>query len=98
MYYQKSARMGDKNAAWRYGLICKDEINYTEAFTYLLTAAEKGQGMAMFEVAKLYENGLGTSQNKEKAIEWYTKCSNSNYAAAEDAKEELKRFDVHDAK
>ena len=48
--------------------------------------------MAMLELAKLYENGIGVSTNKEKAIEWYRKCADSKYKAANDAKEALERL------
>ena len=49
---------------------------------------------AMFELAKLFESGLGTSYSKEKAIEWYKRCVESNYRASDDAKEALKRLGV----
>lgn len=91
-YYKSGAMLGEKNAAWRLGVIYKDEMEYTEAYQYLLKAAEGGQGMAMYELAKLYENGLGTPYNKDKAIEWYKKCSESTYSARDDAKEALLRL------
>lgn len=91
-YYKKGSMQGDKNATWRFGLICKDELDYAEAFKYFYKAAEDGQGMAMLELAKLYENGIGVSTNKEKAIEWYRKCADSKYKAANDAKEALERL------
>ena len=27
-YYKSGALLGDKNASWRFGLICKDEMEY----------------------------------------------------------------------
>lgn len=93
-YYREGALLGDNNAAWRLGLIYKDEMEYEDAYNFLLKAADGGQGMAMFELAKLFENGLGTSYNKEKAIEWYKKCAESNYRASDDAKEALERLGV----
>lgn len=93
-YYKVGASYGEKNASWRYGLICKDENAYSEAYTFLLKAAEAGQGMAMYEVAELYEKGLGVAMSKEKAIEWYSKCEKSNYASASDAKRALRRLGI----
>ena len=90
--------LGDKNAAWRLGVIYIDEMEYTEAYKFLLRAAEAGQGMAMFELAKLYENGLGTAHNREKAIEWYRKCAKSTYMAADDARKALRRLENDDGK
>lgn len=91
-YYKSGALLGDKNASWRFGLICKDEMEYPDAYKFFLKAAEKGQGMAMYELAKLYEEGLGVTMSRERAIEWYTKCVNSNYVARSDARKALKRL------
>ena len=93
-YYKVGASLGEKNASWRYGLICKDQKSYYEAFTFFLKAAEAGQGMAMYEVAEMYEKALGVEMSKEKAIEWYLKCEKSNYASASDAKRALRRLGV----
>lgn len=97
-YYKSGALLGDINAAWRIGLIYKDEMEYAEAFKFLFKSAEGGQGMAMYELAKLYENGLGTSYNKDKAIEWYQKCAESLYKAASEAKKALKRLRTNEEK
>lgn len=91
-YYKSGALLGDKNASWRFGLICKDEMEYPEAYKFFLKAAEKGQGMAMYELAKLYEEGLGVTMSRERAIEWYTKCVDSNYIARSEARKALKRL------
>lgn len=97
-YYKSGALLGDINAAWRIGLIYKDEMEYAEAFKFLLKSADGGQGMAMYELAKLYENGLGTSYDKAKAIEWYQKCAESSYKASSDARKALKRLGTNDDK
>ena len=97
-YYKSGALLGDKNASWRFGLICKDEMDYAEAAKFFERAAEAGQGMAMYELAMLYEQGLGKPTNRAKAIEWYTKCSNSTYIARNDARKALKRLGANDEK
>lgn len=97
-YYKSGALLGDKNAAWRFGLICKDEMEYSDAYKFFLKAAENGQGMAMYELAKLFEDGLGVNFSREKAIEWYTKCVDSGYVAHSDARKALKRLGVKEDK
>lgn len=91
-YYKSGALLGDKNASWRFGLICKDEMEYPDAYKFFLKAAEAGQGMAMYELAKLYEDGMGVNMSRERAIEWYTKCAESDYIAREDARKALRRL------
>ena len=91
-YYKSGALLGDKNASWRFGLICKDEMEYPDAYKFFLKAAEAGQGMAMYELAKLYEEGMGVNMSRERAIEWYTKCAESNYVARTDARKALRRL------
>ena len=98
IYYKSGALLGNIHAAWRTGLIYKDEMEYTEAFKFFLKAADGGQGMAMYELAKLYEYGLGTPHNKDKAIEWYQKCAESTYVARKDAKKDLQRLTDNDGK
>ena len=94
-YYKSGALKGSADASWHYGLVCKDDMEYADAYKYFKLAAEKGQGMAMFELAKLYEDGLGVTQSKKSAIEWYEKCSKSQYKARTDALKALKRLNVN---
>ena len=88
-YFKSGAELNDKDAAWRIGLIYKDEMEYVDAFDYLKKAAEAGQGMAMCELARCYEKGLGTSYSREKSMEWYKACVEANCEASTDAKKAL---------
>lgn len=97
-YYKKASIGGVSEAAWCLGMIYKNEMNYSEAFKFFLKAAEEGHGMAMFELAKFYEDGLGVSSNTGKAKEWYTKCSESNCKASKDAEKALERLSSNDGK
>lgn len=97
-YYKSGALLGDENAAWSIGLMYKEDMEYTEAYKFLLRAAEKGHGMAMYELAKLYEGGLGVSYSKDKAIEWYVKCVESSCLVRDDAEAALKRLGVNEDK
>lgn len=91
-YYKSGALLGDKNASWRFGLICKSEMEYADAYKFFLKAAKAGQGMAMYELAQLYEEGMGVTMSRESAIEWYKKCAESNYVARTDARKALRRL------
>lgn len=91
-YYKIASDKGNANASWRYGIYMKNDNDRVSAFKYFLKAAEGGQGMAMYEVAKMYQYGLGTDENRSEAIKWYRKCANSNYRAAIDARIALKNM------
>ena len=50
----------------------KDE---KKAFEYMRTAAEDGDSVAMLEVARFYEDGIGRNKNRRKAFECYKKAA-----------------------
>lgn len=97
-YFKSGSLLGDRNASWRYGLLCKEGMDYQEAFKFFLAAAEKGQGMAMYELANLYEEGLGVNVSRENAIKWYKKCANSDFLLSSDARKALRRLGVGEEK
>ena len=97
-YYKSGALLEDINASYSIGLIYIDEMEYAEAYKFMLKSAEGGHGIAMYELGKLYENGLGVSYNKEKAIDWYNKCIECNSKASNNAREALKRLSVNEEK
>lgn len=97
-HFKSGAMMGDKNCCYEYGLICKNELEFPEAFQNFTKAAEKGHEMAMYELAKLYEEGGGTNTDRAKAIEWYKKCSETNCSMADEARMALKRLNSNDEK
>lgn len=91
-FFKKGAIAQDKNASYEFAQICISDIEYTDAFKYFNQAAEAGHTLAMYNVAKLYEEGVGTEMNKSKAIEWYTKCVEKKSPIYEDARKALKRL------
>lgn len=97
-FFKKGAILNDKNASYEYGLICKTDLEYPEAFTYFKQSAEKGHCLAMYELAKLYEEGLGTETNRSKAIEWYKKSAECNESIASESRKALKRLGSNDEK
>ena len=44
----------------------------TTAIKYFTKAAERGHVLAQYELAVMYEKGIGSEVDIEKAIEWYT--------------------------
>lgn len=97
-YFKSGAMKNDKNALYEYGLICKSDLEYPEAFKSFKQSAEQGHELAMFELAKLYEEGLGTDTNRSKAIEWYGKCADGNNSMISEARKALKRLGGNEEK
>jgi len=53
-----------------------------EAYRLLTEAAEAGSAEAQYELAKLYEDGVGADANPEEALRLYRKSADQNYADA----------------
>lgn len=91
-YFKTASSKGNADAYYELGLIYQNELERVEAFNCFMKAAEKGLPLAMLEVAKAYETGLGTSRNREQAINWYTKCEKTNTSYSKVASEALKKM------
>ena len=91
-YFKTASAKGNADAYYELGLIYQNELERVEAFNCFMKAAEKGLPAAMLEVAKAYETGLGTSRNREQAINWYTKCEKTNTSYSKVASEALKKM------
>lgn len=91
-YFKTASSKGNADAYFELGLIYQNELERVEAFNCFMKAAEKGLPAAMLEVAKAYETGLGTSRNREQAINWYIKCEKTNTSYSKVASEALKKM------
>lgn len=60
----------------------KDRFDPEKAFRYFSDAADKGDPEAMFELAKLYEKGIGTKQDFGKALALYRRSADRGFADA----------------
>ena len=75
--YRQSIELGYGRSAYRAGMIyttVQGLIDYSIALPYLLKAHELGsrdEGKVCFNLAILYEKGLGTSKNKNLALDFY---------------------------
>jgi len=61
----------------------KIEPQYSnQLYQIILPLTEKGRAEAQFYLGTMYENGMGVSLDREKAIEWYQKAAEQLYAVA----------------
>lgn len=58
-------------------------LNYDEALEYFEKAANNGQMLAQYNLAKMYLNGNGTSKNPQIAAQWFMKAARQGDAAAQ---------------
>jgi hypothetical protein len=71
------AEAGDSQAQYELGLFYSQDyeravaVDYFEAFSWTLKAAQKNHRMAQRLLAKFHEQGRGTDKNLEEAIKWY---------------------------
>lgn len=65
------------------GLKALDATNMPLAFKDFLAAAKEGHALAQFNVALMYEQGLGISKNEKEAFSWYVKSASQGNAAAQ---------------
>jgi TPR repeat protein len=65
------------------GLKALDANNMPLAFKDFLAAAKEGHALSQYNVALMYEQGLGISKNEKEAFFWYVKSSSQGNAAAQ---------------
>lgn len=60
------------------------EQDYEKAFSYLTKAAKKGSALAMVNLGKIYDSGLGAPKGRDLklAMEWYEKAAKKGCADA----------------
>jgi hypothetical protein len=68
--------------------------DYVKAREWFEKAVDKGDAGAMFNLARLYENGRGVTQDYVKAREWYEKAVDKGDA---EAKAQLEQLPIREA-
>jgi TPR repeat protein len=63
--------------------------NHTRAFELFTRAAEMGQPVSQYNLAALYENGIGTAPNNQQAIYWYRASAAQGHSEAQAAVQRL---------
>ncbi len=68
------------------GIAFADNISVSSSgvFKFQQKLAESGNKQSQFKLATMYELGVGTSQNLDKAREWYQKAVDNGVAEAKD--------------
>ena len=98
MFYMDRIDEIDRNHAreemYELGREYRDGINGkvvmpTTAIKYFIKAGERGHIEAQYDLAFMYENGIGSEIDIEKAIEWYTAAASYNHPEAKKALERL---------
>ena len=62
---------------------CYNTRRYESAFEGFSEYAKIGNATAQYYLGKMYEDGLGVSQDYIKAVEWYRKSAEQGYAKAQ---------------
>lgn len=68
----------------------KIEQNFAQALTLFLREAEDGNALAMYDLGRMYADGLGCDEDPDTAYVWYAKAL-SAFRSAEAQAEEKKR-------
>lgn len=57
------------------GVECYESMRYSEAVTWFMDSAEKGNAGAQCYLGYMYENGLGVAMSNAEAAKWYLKAA-----------------------
>ena len=79
---------------YKRGLLLRDSENIlelmpTDAAKYFKEAAKKGHVAAKYELAYMYEQGVGCEADMETAKEYYSAAASYGHAAAKEAVQRL---------
>jgi TPR repeat protein len=64
---------------------------YTEAGKWYSKAAHQGDGVAQYQVGRLYENGIGVPKDTVEALKWYLLASAQHVTDAVQARDSLSK-------
>lgn len=93
-YFRSASDKGSMDADYELGLAYQADQEHVDGFNYFLKAAQKGHPKAMLEVAEAYGSGMGTARDREKAVEWYTKCAtqDTDRKVSKEARDALRKL------
>ncbi|MDR4504812.1 MAG: ankyrin repeat domain-containing protein [Candidatus Scalindua sp.] len=68
-------------------LVLTAQITFAASIAELEIRANQGDGEAMYELAEMYQNGVGALQNYVEAHKWYNIASSRGYVKARNARD-----------
>jgi uncharacterized protein len=73
---RQKAENGDASAQVMLGTISRlDSKNAAQAFFWFSRAADQGNAVAEYQLAKLYETGIGVQKDEAQALQWFRKAA-----------------------
>lgn len=78
-----SAQTKDNNKNFNAGLSAYEANNLPLAYQKFLLGAKDGHLNSQYNLALMYENGIGIKKNEKEALAWYTKASTAGNSAAQ---------------
>lgn len=72
-----------KNASFDAGIAAYEANNLPLAYKEFLAAAKEGDSDSQFNVALMYERGIGVAKDEKEALVWYDKAASQGSAAAQ---------------
>jgi len=83
LIWEEKAQNGDPNAAYNLGSLKTIQGDSKNAIKWLAVASDFGIPQAQFNLGVLYEHGIGTKVDLERAFILYGKASKQNYLEAQ---------------
>lgn len=80
--FKKAAQKGNVGAMNNLGIVCDNQGNLAEAFSWYLMAAKDMYIPAMYQVGNRYLKEIGVKHNVEEGLRWLRKASDYNYQLA----------------
>jgi uncharacterized protein len=79
----ESNAQAKKNASFEAGIAAYEANNLPLAYKEFLAAAKEGHSDSQFNVALMYERGIGIAKDEKEAVVWYEKAAVQGSAAAQ---------------
>ncbi len=79
----RSIPLIDEYGLYKLGLQAMDASDYAQAFGYWEPLARDGHADSQFQVARLYELGLGVAKDFDRALTWYDRAAQQNQGDAQ---------------